>query len=43
VALAASAGKVRTPGWPGLVLDLDALWAEIDEAEAAEAHVRRRK
>lgn len=33
VAAARSRGKVRIPGCPGLVLNLDDLWAEVDEAE----------
>jgi Uma2 family endonuclease len=43
VVSAASAGKVRVPGCPGLVIDLDALWQEIDEAEAAESRSRRKR
>jgi Uma2 family endonuclease len=43
VASAVSGGRVKAPGCPGLVLDLDALWQEIDEAAAAEARSRRRK
>jgi len=31
--LVASAGRVRVPGCAGLVLDLDALWEELAEAE----------
>jgi Uma2 family endonuclease len=38
VALTASGGRVRVPGCPGLVLHLDGLWAEIEEA----ARARRR-
>jgi Uma2 family endonuclease len=41
VARAAGTGRVRMPACPGLVLDLDALWAEVDEAERAQARRRR--
>ena len=33
VAVARSRGTLRIPGCPGLVLNLDDLWAEVDEAE----------
>lgn len=33
VAVACSRGKLRIPGCPRLVLNLDDLWAEVDEAE----------
>jgi Uma2 family endonuclease len=41
VALNAAAGRPRIPGCPGLRLDLDGLWAEIDRAERQEKRGRR--
>lgn len=34
--LGATEGRVDTPGTDGFVLDLDAVWAEIDRFEASE-------
>lgn len=42
LALTAGDGRVRIPGCPGLVLDLDALWQEIDDAARPRARRKRR-
>jgi Uma2 family endonuclease len=43
VAVSAAGGRVRLPGCPGLVLDLGALWDELDRAERAHARTTRRR
>ncbi len=43
VAVARSRGKVRIPGCPSLVLNLDVLWAEVDEAERQQMQRMRKR
>jgi Uma2 family endonuclease len=43
VAHTAAHGRVRVAGCPGLVVDLDALWREVEEAERAHARTTRRR
>jgi Uma2 family endonuclease len=43
VAVARSHGSVRIPGCPGLVLNLDDLWAEVDEAERQQTRRTKRR
>ena len=43
VAVARSRGKARIPGCPGLVLNLDDLWAEVDEAERQQKQRMKRR
>ncbi len=43
VARAAGRGRVRIPQCPGLALDLDALWREVDEAERVHTRGSRRR
>jgi len=42
VVLAASGGRVRIPGCQGLVVDLDALWNQVDEAARSRARTKVR-
>lgn len=42
VALSCSSGRARIPGCPRLSLDLDDLWAEVEEAERQARATRRR-
>ena len=43
VARSAGRGRVRVPRCPGLVVDLDDLWREVDEVERAHARQSRRR
>ena len=43
VALSAARGRLRIPGCPELALNLDGLWAELDEATLDETRARRRE
>ena len=43
VALSAAHGRLRVPGCPGLVLDLGALWSEVDVTERTHTRAIRRR
>jgi Uma2 family endonuclease len=43
VVLGRSGGKLRIPGCPGLLLSLDDLWAEVDEAERQQAQRMKKR
>jgi Uma2 family endonuclease len=43
VAMARGQGRVRIPGCPGLALNLDDLWAEVDEAERQQKRRRSKR
>jgi Uma2 family endonuclease len=43
VAVARSRGRFRIPGCPGLVLNLDDLWSEVEEAERQQSRRRRKR
>jgi Uma2 family endonuclease len=43
VVVARSDGRIRVPGCPGLVLNLDELWAEVEEAERQHAPRKKKR
>jgi len=43
VLLSRSAGKARIPGCPGLVLNLDELWSEVDQAEGGQRRTTKKR